>query len=71
MLSRVEGPLCEATDTLGQPVLPPLARDDLVAIEDAGAYAASISSTYNGRPRPPQVVLTMDGELELIRPRSS
>jgi diaminopimelate decarboxylase len=71
VLSRVEGPICEATDTLGQHVLPPLARDDLVAIEDAGAYAASISSPYNGRPRPPQVVLTMDGELELIRPRSS
>ena len=32
-------------------------RGDLVAIADAGAYAASLGSTYNGRPRPPQVLL--------------
>ena len=37
--------------------LPPLRRGDLVAIADAGAYAASLGSTYNGRPRPPQVLL--------------
>ena len=32
-----------------------------------GAYAASISSAYNGRPRPPQVVLEQDGSLRVIR----
>ena len=37
--------------------LPPLRRGDLVAISDAGAYAASLASTYNGRPRAPQVLL--------------
>ena len=41
--------------------LPPLRRGDLVAIADAGAYAASLGSTYNGRPRPPQVLLETDG----------
>ena len=35
----------------------------LVAIADAGAYAASQSSTYNGRPRPPQVLLANDGSV--------
>ena len=54
--ARVEGPICESTDSLGTHDLPPLRRGDLVAIADAGAYAASLGSTYNGRPRPPQVL---------------
>ena len=67
----VHGPICESTDALGDHDLPPLRRGDLVAIRDAGAYAASLSSTYNGRPRPPQVVLTGDGLLILARRRGS
>lgn len=65
----VHGPICESTDELGAHPLPPLRRGDLVAIRDAGAYGASLSSTYNGRPRPPQVVLTADGRLVLARRR--
>ena len=61
--TRVEGPICESTDSLGEHVLPPLRRGDLVAIRDAGAYAASMSSSYNGRPRAPQLVLGTDGRL--------
>jgi len=67
--TRVEGPICESTDALGIHELPPLRRGDLVAIRDAGAYAASQSSRYNGRPRPPQVLLGADGTLVLSRPR--
>ena len=67
----VHGPICESTDALGEHELPPLRRGDLVAIRDAGAYAASLSSTYNGRPRPPQVILTSDGRLVLARRRAS
>ncbi len=70
-LVAVHGPICESTDALGKHDLPPLRRGDLVAIRDAGAYAASLSSTYNGRPRPPQVVLTTDGRLVLARRRGS
>jgi diaminopimelate decarboxylase len=65
--TRVEGPICESTDALGQHDLPPLRRGDLVAISDAGAYAASLASTYNGRPRAPQVFLELDGRLRLAR----
>ena len=65
--ARVEGPICESTDSLGVHDLPPLRRGDLVAIADAGAYAASQSSTYNGRPRPAQVFIEMDGSLRLGR----
>jgi diaminopimelate decarboxylase len=67
----VQGPICESTDALGEHLLPPLRRGDLVAIRDAGAYGASLSSTYNGRPRPPQVILTASGELRLGRRRGS
>lgn len=70
-LVAVHGPICESTDALGEHDLPPLRRGDLVAIRDAGAYAAALSSTYNGRPRPPQVVLTTDGRLVLARRRGS
>ena len=55
--TRVEGPICESTDSLGTHDLPQLRRGDLVAIADAGAYAASFSSRYNGRPRPRQILL--------------
>jgi len=68
--TRVEGPICESTDALGTHDLPPLRRGDLVAISDTGAYAASLASTYNGRPRAAQVLLEMDGRLRLARRRS-
>jgi diaminopimelate decarboxylase len=55
--TRVEGPICESTDSLGTHDLPDLRRGDLVAIADAGAYAASQASRYNGRPLAPTVLI--------------
>jgi diaminopimelate decarboxylase len=69
--ARVDGPICESTDHLGEHRLPPLQRGDLVVIRDAGAYAASLGSTYNGRPRPPQVIAESDGSLTVARRRAS
>ena len=69
--TRVDGPICESTDALGEHPLPPLRRGDLVAIHDAGAYGTVLGSTYNGRPRPPQVLLEADGSLRLVRRRGS
>lgn len=70
-VAAVHGPICESTDELGEHALPELRRGDVVAIRDAGAYASALSSTYNGRPRPPQVVLTLDGRLVLARRRGA
>jgi diaminopimelate decarboxylase len=67
--TAVEGPICESTDSFGLHRLPRLRRGDLVAIRDTGAYGASLGSSYNGRPRPPQVLLEFDGGLTLARPR--
>jgi diaminopimelate decarboxylase len=69
--TRVEGPICEATDLLGEHDLPALRRGDLVAIRDAGAYAASMASTYNGRPRRRQLVLWPNGRLALATGRGA
>jgi diaminopimelate decarboxylase len=70
MSVRVDGPICESTDRLGNASLPPLRRDDLVAIGVVGAYGSSMASTYNGRPRPPEV--GWDGtRLTVLRRRGS
>jgi diaminopimelate decarboxylase len=69
-LVRVDGAICESTDTFGMATLPPLARDDIVAIGIVGAYGSAMFSSYNGRPRPPEV--GWDGEhLTLLRRRGS
>ena len=69
--AAVHGPICESTDALGEHDLPALRRGDLVAIRDAGAYAASLSSAYNGRPRPPQVLVDGDGVPTVVRRRGT
>ena len=67
--ARVDGPICESTDTLDRHDLPPVRRGDLVAIGEAGAYAASMAMAYNGRPVPAQALLEVDGSLTLGRRR--
>nr|WP_294513714.1 diaminopimelate decarboxylase [uncultured Rhodopila sp.] len=49
--ASVVGPVCESGDTFARSrMLPPLAPKARVAILDAGAYGAVMSSTYNARP---------------------
>ena len=52
---RVDGAVCESTDSFGTFRLPPLERGDIVAIGMVGAYGSSMFSTYNGRPRAPEI----------------
>ncbi len=57
----VVGPICESGDFLAlDRELPCLARGDLLAVCGAGAYGFVMTSTYNGRGRPPEVLV--DGE---------
>ncbi|MGI8927976.1 MAG: diaminopimelate decarboxylase family protein [Candidatus Limnocylindrales bacterium] len=67
---RVDGPVCESTDTLGTAPLPAVERGDIMAIGMAGAYGSSMSSTYNGRPRPSEVAWD-GGQLTFLRRRGS
>ncbi|MCB8883289.1 diaminopimelate decarboxylase [Acidisoma cellulosilytica] len=47
----IVGPVCETGDTFAKDrLMPALGPDALVAILDAGAYGAVMSSTYNARP---------------------
>lgn len=65
------GPVCESTDFFAKDRhLPPLKRDDLVAIFDTGAYGFVMSSQYNARPRPPEILVQND-TFRLIRKRES
>jgi diaminopimelate decarboxylase len=67
----VVGPICESADSFATgrdlPAMPPGAR---VAILDAGAYGAVMSSTYNARPRA-AAVLIESGKFHLITPRQT
>lgn len=65
--TALEGPVCESTDTFGRHPLPPLHRGDPVAIGHAGAYCASFTSRYNGRPPPVEAVLWPGGVLQRCR----
>jgi diaminopimelate decarboxylase len=54
----VVGPVCETGDTFArQRLLPPLEEGDLIAFATAGAYGATMSSTYNSRPLVPEVLV--------------
>jgi diaminopimelate decarboxylase len=54
----VVGPVCETGDFFARDrELPPVRRGDLLAILDAGAYGLSLSSNYNSRPRPAEVLV--------------
>jgi diaminopimelate decarboxylase len=67
----VVGPICETADSFASARdLPPLAEGDLVALSNAGAYGAVMSSTYNSRLLVPEV-LASGGRFDVIRARPS
>lgn len=66
----IVGYICE-TDTLGSDrKLNELREGDIIAIKNAGAYGYSMSSNYNSRYRPAEV-LVINGEAKLIRRRET
>jgi diaminopimelate decarboxylase len=65
----VVGPLCETGDFLAQDrEMPAVEPGELLAILDAGAYGFVLSSNYNTRPRPAEI-LVQGSKAELIRRR--
>ncbi len=67
----VVGPVCESGDSFAtNRPLPPLVPGSRVAILEAGAYGAVMSSTYNARPLAAEVMI--DGaQWAVIRPRQT
>ena len=67
----VVGPLCETGDFLAQGrIMPNVQPGELLAILAAGAYGFVLSSNYNTRPRPAEILIH-GSEAELIRPRET
>jgi diaminopimelate decarboxylase len=59
--TQVVGPVCESADMLAHDrELPPLVPGDKIALMTAGAYGMTMSSNYNARPRPPEIVVDGD-----------
>jgi diaminopimelate decarboxylase len=67
----VVGPVCESSDCFTRDrALPDLPPGALVALLDAGAYGATMSSTYNARPLAAEVMV--DGaRFAVVRDRQS
>lgn len=64
------GPVCETGDFLGKERRLALAAGDLLAVRSAGAYGFVMSSNYNSRNRPPE--LMVDGDrVHVIRQRET
>lgn len=67
----VVGPVCESGDFLGKDrVLPEPRPGDLLAVRDAGAYGFTMSSNYNSRPRPSEVMVA-GKRYRVVRKRES
>ena len=68
---QLVGPVCESGDRLGRDVLlPQQSEGNLLAIIEAGAYGAVLSSTYNSRLLVPEVIVHNE-TFALVRPRQS
>ena len=67
----VVGPVCESGDFLAQDrALPVVAEGCLLAVFGAGAYGFAMSSNYNARPRPAEIIVE-GHRVELARRRES
>ncbi len=67
----IVGPVCESTDAFAHDrKMTSLEVGDLLAILDAGAYGSAMSSNYNRRPLPAEVLVD-GGDARLIRRRQT
>ena len=65
------GPICETGDFLGKERVMPLPKaGDLMFLRSCGAYAASMASQYNSRPRAPEVLVGGSG-YQIVRRRET
>lgn len=72
MKATVVGNICESGDIIAKGrMLPEVAEGDILGIMDAGAYGYCMSSNYNNRLRPAEVLIKADGNAVLIRKRES
>lgn len=66
----VVGPVCETGDFLGKQRSLAIDAGDLLAVRSAGAYGFVMSSNYNSRNRPPEILVD-DDAVHLVRRRET
>jgi diaminopimelate decarboxylase len=64
------GPVCETGDFLGKDRHLRLQAGDLLAVRSAGAYGFVMSSNYNTRNRPPELMVDGD-QVHVVRRRET
>ena len=68
----IVGNICESGDIIAKDrLLPTIEEGDILGVMDAGAYGYSMSSNYNNRLRPAEVLIKSDGSHMLIRRRDT
>jgi diaminopimelate decarboxylase len=71
LTATIVGPVCETGDTFAEDrPITPLEAGDRVAIMTAGAYGATMASTYNSRPLVPEILVS-GSEWAIVRPRQT
>jgi diaminopimelate decarboxylase len=69
MVADIVGPICETGDTFARSRrIDRVGAGDLMIIRTAGAYAATMGSTYNSRPLTPEVLVN-GSEWSVVRER--
>jgi diaminopimelate decarboxylase len=69
---RIVGNICETGDIIAKDrILPEIFEKDILGVLDSGAYGYSMSSNYNNRLRPAEVLIQSDGTSRLIRRRDT
>ena len=66
----IVGPICETGDFIGKDRLISIEPDNILVIMDTGAYAMSMSSNYNSRPRLHELMIDKD-KIHIIREKES
>lgn len=68
----IVGNICESGDIIAKKrLLPEIQEEDIIGILDAGAYCHIMSSNYNNRLRPAEVLIKENGNHQLIRRRDT
>ena len=69
---NIVGNQCESGDYIAKERLMPVIKEgNVLGVMDAGAYGYSMCSEYNHRQRPAEVLIRLDGSLQLIRRRDT
>ena len=68
----IVGNICETGDIIAKNrILPEILENDVLGILDSGAYGFSMSSNYNNRLKPAEVLIESGGNTRLIRRRDT